>query len=141
MNAAYMHGLLNSGVWYRKIFYHNYCTLYLAIQYISRYTANHSACLITLVSLVYTGSTIQHGRFSIITQYKILCHDILHITASYRDLKNACMHAWECHVVKNKWKCTVATDSENYMLQNLSVHTYTSIHTHACIIIGNHSCR
>jgi len=41
-----------SGVRYRKFSYHDYWTQHIAIWYISRYTANHLACLFTLMILV-----------------------------------------------------------------------------------------
>ena len=66
-----------SGVRYRKIPYHDYCTLYLAIQYISRYIANHSACAFTLMTLVPLVSTMQHGTWHY-THWKVtLYNDIL----------------------------------------------------------------
>jgi len=53
---------------YRKIPYHYYCTLYLAIQYISRYIANHSAC-------AFTGNTCTTGVLEV--QYSMV-HDTTH---------------------------------------------------------------
>jgi len=41
-----------SGVRYRKFSYHDYWTQYIAIWYISRYTANHLACVFKLMILV-----------------------------------------------------------------------------------------